>query len=419
MRNRRPWLSPLTALPALLSVSLVFALAMPAPAQAQRRPQTPVVLPDGPGKEIVQTTCVGCHDLRRVTGDGYTREGWVHVFTTMVDLPPEQVSRVADYLAKNFPEKPKPHPVLLPGDATVSFREWPLPTKGSRPHDPLATPDGAIWYTGMFSNKLGRVDPQTGQIREYPLKTEGSGPHGLTVDGAGHIWFTANRKAYIGELDPKTGAITEYRVDARDPHTPLFDRKGMLWFTAQGANKVGRLDPKTGKAELITLPTRRSNPYGLVISSTGVPFFAEFGGNRIGRIDPATMKLTEYDLPHDDARPRRIAIDGDDVLWYTDYARGYVGRFDPKAGTFDEWPSPSGAQSRPYGIAYTRGAVWYVETGVTPNALVRFDPTTERFQSWVIPGGGGVVRNMMPDRDGNLVIAESGLNKVGLVTIGR
>jgi virginiamycin B lyase len=403
--------------PALLAVSLCIVL--PAAAQGQRRERTPVVLPDGPGKEIVQNNCVGCHDLRRVTGDGYTRDGWIRVFTTMVDLSAEQVSRVADYLAKNFPEQPKPHPVLAPGDVKVSFREWPLPTKGSRPHDPLATPDGAIWYTGMFSNKLGRVDPGTGRIREYPLTTAESGPHGLAVDDAGHIWFTANRKGYIGELDPETGHITEYPLDARDPHTPLFDQKGMLWFTAQGANKVGRLDPGTGKAELITLPTPRSNPYGLVISSAGVPFFAEFGGNRIGSLDPATMKLTEYDLPHDDARPRRIAIDGNDVLWYSDYARGYLGRFDPETGDMREWASPSGPQSRPYGIAYTRGAVWYVETGVTPNALVRFDPATEQFQSWTIPGGGGVVRNMMPDRDGNLVIAESGLNMVGLVAIGR
>ena len=35
------------------------------------------------------------------------------------------------------------------------------------------------------------------------------------------------------------------------------------------------------------------------------------------------------------------------------------------------------------------------------------------------PSGGGVVRNMMPTRDGNLAIAESGVNRVALVSIGR
>ena len=51
--------------------------------------------------------------------------------------------------------------------------------------------------------------------------------------------------------------------------------------------------------------------------------------------------------------------------------------------------------------------------------MVRFDPKTEKFQSWAIPAGGGVVRNMMTTRDGNIVIAESALNIVGLVQIGK
>src|SRR5713101_7375002 len=59
----------------------------------------------------------------------------------------------------------------------ISIKEWVVPTPGSRPHDPLATPDNAIWYTGQFANVLGRLDPQTGQITEYRLKTPHAGPH--------------------------------------------------------------------------------------------------------------------------------------------------------------------------------------------------------------------------------------------------
>ena len=65
------------------------------------------------------------------------------------------------------------------------------------------------------------------------------------------------------------------------------------------------------------------------------------------------------------------------------------------------------------------GVIWYSESAVRPNTMVRFDPKTEKFQTWIIPGGGGVVRNIMPTRDGNIAIAESGVNKVGLVQIGR
>ena len=51
--------------------------------------------------------------------------------------------------------------------------------------------------------------------------------------------------------------------------------------------------------------------------------------------------------------------------------------------------------------------------------LVRFDPKTEKFQSWPIPGGGGVVRNMVHTPDGNLWMTESGVNRIGFVDIKK
>ena len=84
-----------------------------------------------------------------------------------------------------------------------------------------------------------------------------------------------------------------------------------------------------------------------------------------------------------------------------------------------DWPSPGGPTSQPYGITFLNGVIWYSESAVKPNTLVRFDPKTEKFQTWVIPAGGGVVRNMMATRDGDLVIAESALNKVALVSIAK
>src|SRR5437667_143561 len=83
--------------------------------------------------------------------------------------------------------KPKPAAVVIPGSVQVSIQEWTVPTPGSRPPDPLVTPDGALWYTGQFANVLGRLDPHTGQIKEYHLKTPNAGPHGLAVDKVGNI----------------------------------------------------------------------------------------------------------------------------------------------------------------------------------------------------------------------------------------
>ena len=304
----------------------------------------------------------------------------------------------------------------------VEIKEYDLPTANARPHDPAVGPDGSLWVTEQRANKLGRLDPNTGQFREYPLKTPDSGPHGLVADRDGNIWFTAISASYVGKLDPNTGDITEYRAAGNremDPHTPVFDQNGILWFTNEESSLVGRLDPKTGEIKLQPTPTPHAVPYGIVVTSQGVPFFCEFGTNRLASIDPKSLAIREYPLPQG-ARPRRLALAPDGTIYYSDFERGYLGHFYPATGRAEEWASPGGPGSEPYGIAVTSdGMVWYSESGVKPNTLVRFDPKTKTFASRTIPSGGGVVRNMAVAPDGRIYLACSGVNKVAIVTLGR
>ncbi|MBI2620043.1 MAG: lyase [Ignavibacteriales bacterium] len=308
---------------------------------------------------------------------------------------------------------------FAPGDVTVVIKEWDVPA-GAFPHDPAVGHDGALWYTGQRANTIGRVDPKTGQVKEYQLKTPDSGPHGLVPDKKGNIWYTGNYKAHIGKLDPTTGEVTVYPMPnprAGDPHTPIFDHNGILWFTVQKGNFVGKLDPESGVVTLREVPTANCRPYGIVVDSKGTPFFCEFNSNKLASIEPETMEIAEYVLP-EGARPRRLTVAPDDMIYYTDYARGYLGRLDPATGTVVEWPSPGGTRSRPYGIAATAdGSIWYSESGVEPNTVVMFDPATTEFRTWPIPSGGGVVRHMVATPEGNLYLACSGVNKVGVVQV--
>jgi virginiamycin B lyase len=307
------------------------------------------------------------------------------------------------------------------GAMKVTIKEWDVLAPDSRPHDPAVAPDGSLWYTGQQSNTLGRLDPKTGKIKEYKIETPGSGPHGLAADREGNIWFTANYRGYIGKLSPQTGGVIVYPMPdpaARDPHTPVFDQKGVLWFTVQNGNFVGKLDPQTGVIRLRPSPTPHSRPYGIAVSTQGTPYYCEFGTNRLASVDPDTMEIKEYILPQG-ARPRRLTI-ANDVIYYTDFSRGYLGRLDPGTGKIEEWASPGGANSRPYGIAATPdGTIWYSESGVKPNTIVRFDPRMKKFESWPIPSGGGVVRNMESTSGGDLYLACSGVNKVGIVYVSR
>ena len=378
--------------------------------------------PEGPGKPLFTQYCGACHDINRSRA-GYSPDGWRMVVRMMqnmeVPVPKDQWGTLTDYLIKSFPERSRPAAVIVDGPQHVAIKMWPVSTVGSRPHDPAAARDGSLWYTGQTANTLGRVDPKTGQIREYKLKTPHSGPHGLKEDKEGNIWFTANHATYIGRLDPKTGNVTEYPLDksVKDPHTLAIAQNGMVWFTAQNGNVVGRVNPATREVKVVTVPTPKSRPYGILINSKGVPVYVAFGTNKIATVDPQTMAIKEYNLPDAKSRPRRLALEGDDIVWYADYSRGYLGRLNLATGEHKEWPSPSGSRSLPYGMVLTKGALWYNESGAKPNTIVRFDPKTEKFQTWAIPGGGDIVRNMDVMPDGNPVMANSLVNQVGVVEI--
>src|SRR5437867_5000 len=383
-------------------------------------------MPEASGKALVDAQCNSCHALTARTGSGYTPEDWKTVMRMMINhgvkIAPDQLGPMTDYLAKTFPVTDRPAAVMLPGPAKVSMKSWDAATPGSRPHDPLAARDGSLWYTGQMANALGRIDPKTGKVKEYPLKTQHSGPHGLVEDKAGNIWYTGNTGALIGKLDPKSGNVTEYKMpdpEAKDPHTLIFDKAGILWFTVQNANRIGRLDPKSGEIKLLTPPTPKSRPYGMALDSKDNLFVVQFGTNRIVRVDPKSLEMREYVLPNAESRPRRLTITSDDMVWYADYSRGYLGRLDPKTGAVKEWPSPSGPKSAPYGISTIKNVIWYSESEASPNTVVRFDPKTEKFQSWAIPGGGNIVRNTDVTKDGNFVLANSLTNEVTLVSVGK
>jgi virginiamycin B lyase len=386
--------------------------------QAQQRD-----FPDGPGKELFVKTCGGCHDINRARA-GYTPQGWRTVLQMKVNfdapIAKDDYAVLYQYLVKAFPERKRPAANIIDGPVQATIKQFPILRSGSRPHDPLATKDGFIWYTGQLSNQLGRVDPRTGVVKEYTLKSPRTGPHGLVEDRDGNIWFTGNHAALVGKLDPRTGNVTEYKMPdpkVRDPHSLSIAPNGMVWFTAQQSNTVGRVDPKTGEVKVVTMPTPRSRPYGILVNAKGIPIVALFGTNKIATIDPQTMAVKEHSLPDPKARPRRLALGDDGIVWYSDFSRGYLGRLNLATGEHKEWPSPSGPNSQPYGIVLTKGAIWYNESNAKPNTIVRFDPTTQKFQSWAIPGGGDIVRKMDVTRDGNPVTANSLVNEVGLVEV--
>lgn len=286
-----------------------------------------------------------------------------------------------------------------PAPAAPEIKEWPVPWDNSRPRDPYVGPEGNVWFVGQRGHYVAVLDPASGDFKRFDLDP-GTGPHNLIVAADGTVYYAGNLASHIGRMDPDSGAVHKIAMPderARDPHTLVFDGHGDIYFTVQGGNLLGKLDTQTESVTLVDVPTEEARPYGIIVAPSGTVWATAFGTNKLLSLNPESMSLREIELPREEARPRRLHATSDGRIWYVDYAGGVLGFLHPGSGIFKEYATPGGAGSRPYGMAVdSADRLWFVESGLTPNRLVGFDPVTESFtQPAAVPSGGGTVRHMI------------------------
>ena len=193
----------------------------------------------------------------------------------------------------------------------------------------------------------------------------------------------------------------------------------MLFFTAQNANYVGRMNPKTGEIKLSEDADRTRQPVRDGLHDRRRPVRLRLRHNKIIEIDPDTLAIKEYTLPNADSRPRRIAISPDDTIWYADYSRGYLGRLDPKTGKVERMAvaeRPEVAALRHH-LPERRDLVRRVgHQAERARALRSSRPRNSRAGS--SRAAAASCATSSPPTMGNIVMAESGVNKIALVEIG-
>src|SRR6266850_6722720 len=91
------------------------------------------------------------------------------------------------------------------------------------------------------------------------------------------------------------------------------------------------------------------------------------------------VTIKEWDTPGQNAHPHDSEVAPDGSLWYTGQSDNTLGRLDPKTGKIQVFKLTI--------LAMADGTVWYSESNVAPNTLVRFDPKDNSFMKWPIPSG--------------------------------
>jgi len=290
----------------------------------------------------------------------------------------------------------------------LELAAYPVPA-GSRPHDVAPAADGGVWYTAQGSGELGWLDPTTGETRHIPLGPA-SRPHGVIVGADGTPWITDGGLNAIVAVDPATDEVTSYPLPDDRPdanlNTATFDGAGRLWFTGQNGI-YGVLEPATGAMQVFDAP-RGQGPYGTTTTPTGTVYYASLAGSYVGRIDEAGA-VTVLEPPAQDQGARRVWSDSTGAVWVSEWNSGQLSRYDPATEAWSAWRLP-GDGPQPYAVYVDeRDSVWISDFGA--NALVRFDPTTEAFDVFPLPSSPGDVRQIL-GRPGEVWGAESAADQL-------
>jgi virginiamycin B lyase len=297
-----------------------------------------------------------------------------------------------------------------PDVAAVKLVEFPV-GRGQHPHDVAPAVDGGVWYTAQSTGELGYLDPKTGATRMVRLGS-GSSPHGVIVGPDGAPWVTDSGQNAIVRVDPASSVVKVFKLPGPNTNlnTAAFDGNGVLWFTGQ-SGYYGRVDPKTGEVKVFPSP-RGAGPYGITSTPDGRIFYASLASSHIASVDVREAVATPIDPPTARQGARRVWSDSKSQIWVSEWNAGQLGFFSAHVNLWKEWKLP-GANPMPYAVYVDdQDIVWLTDFGA--NAIVRFDPRTEKFTSYPHPQPNAAVRQIL-GRPGEVWGAMSGQDKLLLI----
>ena len=286
-------------------------------------------------------------------------------------------------------------------------------TPGSQTEAITAGPDGNVWFTEPFGNRIGRISA-TGVVTEFSSGiTSNAGLIGITAGPDGNVWFTENKTNRIGRITP-SGTVTEFAnglTPSSEPARITAGPDGNLWFTENLGNRIGRITP-SGIVSEYPIPTSESSSYDITAGPDGNLWFTEEHGNQIGRITTSGA-IVEYAVPTVASDPFIITSGPDGNVWFVEGnpLTSQVGRIRPD-GTITEFSSGITPMSTLRGIAAgPDGNLWFTESA---GKIGRITPagTVSEFSTASL---GDRPYNLSDGPDGNLWFTTENQSKIGRV----
>ncbi len=298
------------------------------------------------------------------------------------------------------------------------LQSWPLRTPSSTGiHDLAPAPDDGVWFTAQRSGHLGWFDPRSGRAELIALGARSS-PHGVIGGPDGAAWITDSGQNTIVRVGWPDRAVTVHPLPPGTPYANLntcaFDGAGDLWFTGQ-SGFVGKLETRSGQVTVQAAPGGRG-PYGICSTPRGDIWWCSLAGSFIAQIDLRTGASRVVQPPTKDQGARRVWSDSAGRIWVSEWNSGNLSMHDPAAssseGSWKTW-KPPGENPRMYAVYVDEhDMVWC--TNWSANAMLRFNPGTEKFESLAMPRGGASIRQIL-GRPGEVWLPESGTEHISVI----
>jgi copper transport protein len=140
--------------------------------------------------------------------------------------------------------------------ATGKITEYAPNNKLQRLEEPLAVfPDpqsSNIYIAEHTGHKISVFNTLLGSFRAYPSVNEEGLPFGMAFDSYGNLWFAEHQIDRVGVIDPRTGEGSEAKIPISGSTIQWItaDDKGKIWFASQRGSALGSITitakPSTG-----------------------------------------------------------------------------------------------------------------------------------------------------------------------------
>jgi virginiamycin B lyase len=160
----------------------------------------------------------------------------------------------------------------------------------------------------------------------------------------------------------------------RGPYGICATPHGDVWYCSLANSFIAQIDLKSGESRIVEPPTKGQGARRVWSDSHGRIWVSEWNSGQVSMHDPRARVAgglwKTWKLPGDGPRTYAVYVDDKDMVWLSDFGANALLRFDPNGETFDSWKHPRESASVRQ-ILGRPGEVWLPESGTEHIAVMR------------------------------------------------